>query len=65
MITLLRSMRTRSGERAGSNALRILWVCTVTLGLAGQTMAGPPLEQAEIRYQGWDGQVTLRPAGGS
>jgi ABC-type nitrate/sulfonate/bicarbonate transport system substrate-binding protein len=62
MITLFRSIRarrSRSGERAGSKALRILWACAVTLGLAGQAMAEPPLEQTEIRYQGWAGQVTF------
>jgi ABC-type nitrate/sulfonate/bicarbonate transport system substrate-binding protein len=62
MITLFRSIRawrTRSGKRAGSKTQRILWVCAVTLGLAGQAMAEPPLEQAEIRYQGWAGQVTF------
>jgi hypothetical protein len=40
-------------------ALRILWVCSVTLGRAGQAMAETPLEQSEIRYQGWAGQVTF------
>jgi ABC-type nitrate/sulfonate/bicarbonate transport system substrate-binding protein len=62
MITLFRSIRarrTRSGKRAGSKTQRILWVCAVTLGLAGQAMAEPPLEQTEIRYQGWAGQVTF------
>jgi ABC-type nitrate/sulfonate/bicarbonate transport system substrate-binding protein len=62
MITLFRSIRGgrgRQGARAGSKALRILWVCAVTLGLAGQATAEPALEQTEIRYQGWAGQVTF------
>ena len=62
MINLFRSIRARrarSAERAGSKALRSLLICAVTLGLAGQAAAEPPLEQAEIRYQGWAGQVTF------
>jgi ABC-type nitrate/sulfonate/bicarbonate transport system substrate-binding protein len=62
MIALFRSIRTRRArwrESARSKALRVLWVCAVTLGLAGQAMAEPPPEQTEIRYQGWAGQMTF------
>jgi hypothetical protein len=49
--------------RALSGALRqgrhLLWASLLTFGFIGQVMAEPPLEQTEIRYQGWAGQVTF------
>jgi hypothetical protein len=53
----------RIARRALSGALRqgrhLLWASLLTFGFIGQAMAEPPLEQTEIRYQGWAGQVTF------
>jgi ABC-type nitrate/sulfonate/bicarbonate transport system substrate-binding protein len=38
---------------------RFLWGAAATIALFSQAMADPPLEQTEIRYQGWAGQVTF------
>ena len=50
-------------RRAAAGALRLgrhlLWALLLGVGLIGQAMAEPPLEKAEIRYQGWAGQVTF------
>lgn len=49
--------RTLAGAlRQGRN---LLWASLLTVGLIGQAIAEPPLERAEIRYQGWAGQVTF------
>ena len=50
-------------RRANAGALRagwgLLWASFVTVGFIGHAIAEPPLEQDEIRYQGWAGQVTF------
>ncbi|WP_245288202.1 ABC transporter substrate-binding protein [Bradyrhizobium sp. Ec3.3] len=56
-------MRIQSLRRMTSGALskarRLGLAGIATMGLMGATMAEPPLEKTEVRYQGWAGQVTF------
>jgi ABC-type nitrate/sulfonate/bicarbonate transport system substrate-binding protein len=56
-------MKTSLGFLRRAGALRaafgLLWAFLVSVGFIGHAMAEPPLEQSEIRYQGWAGQVTF------
>jgi ABC-type nitrate/sulfonate/bicarbonate transport system substrate-binding protein len=61
MTSLFRSSRPGIGRlqrSAATTVLRVLWTTLFTLGFAWQGQA-EPLEQTEIRYQGWAGQVTF------
>jgi len=55
-IQIMRSPTAISAARA---AWRLVCAIVVTASFLGQAFAEPPLEQAEIRYQGWVGQVTF------
>jgi ABC-type nitrate/sulfonate/bicarbonate transport system substrate-binding protein len=59
LFRIMRPLRALSKARAATKVRHVLWASVFTLGLVGQTMAEPPLEQTEIRYQGWTGQVTF------
>jgi ABC-type nitrate/sulfonate/bicarbonate transport system substrate-binding protein len=59
LFRVTRPFRALSKARVASKALHVLWASVFTVGLVGQAMAEPPLQQTEIRYQGWTGQVTF------
>ncbi len=44
---------------AAKAAWRLFWAVVAMASFLGQALAEPPLEKAEIRYQGWAGQVTF------
>jgi ABC-type nitrate/sulfonate/bicarbonate transport system substrate-binding protein len=48
-----------SPTQIGKVAWHFLWGAAVSIALFSQAMADPLLEQTEIRYQGWAGQVTF------
>ena len=53
-------MLRRALAGAPRQVRHLLWAALLTIGVIGQAaMAEPPLEQTEIRYQGWAGQVTF------
>lgn len=53
-----RSLTKAAASNAGK-ARHLLCALVMTICLAGQAMAEPPLEKTEINYQGWAGQVTF------
>ena len=55
----MRSLVAISAAHACRAAWPLLWAIMVTASFLGQAFAEPPLEKAEIRYQGWAGQVTF------
>src|SRR3954463_5868272 len=57
MNAIIRILRAR--RSAARRAARVLLAGALALGLAVPAFAEPPLENTEIRYQGWAGQVTL------
>ena len=52
-------LATIFSTRVAEASWRFLWEAAVTIALFSQAMADPLLEQTEIRYQGWAGQVTF------
>jgi ABC-type nitrate/sulfonate/bicarbonate transport system substrate-binding protein len=46
-------------KQLAKTAWRFLWSAVATIALFSQAMADPLLEQTEVRYQGWAGQVTF------
>jgi len=61
------TMQFRAGNRPATISLarsakaswRFLWSAAATIAVFSQAMADPLPEQAEVRYQGWAGQVTF------
>jgi ABC-type nitrate/sulfonate/bicarbonate transport system substrate-binding protein len=54
-----RGLRAISAKQVAKASWRFLLEATLTIALFSQAMADPLLEQTEIRYQGWAGQVTF------
>ena len=58
-MTVAKWPATISLARVAKASWRALWAAAATIALFSQAMADPLPEQAEIRYQGWAGQVTF------